>query len=106
MTAMRGERQHERREPRAGLATVLGRLFARPRFEVWAACAAGGPLYLEASGLTRRAACAAATRHLRERPGVPVVVLDDTGRKVYPAPPRAQPPLIGRALAATAAAAA
>jgi hypothetical protein len=64
----------------------LGRLFARPRFELWAAEAAGRPLYLEVGGLTGRAARAAAARRLRERPGVPVVVLDDSGRAVYPVP--------------------
>jgi hypothetical protein len=74
------ERQHERRR----LGAWLGRLFARPRFELWAAAAAGRPLYLEAGGLTRRAAAAAAARHRRERPGEPVVVLDDTGRAINP----------------------
>jgi hypothetical protein len=64
----------------------LGRLFARPRFELWAAEAPGRPLYLEAGDLTRRAARAAVARRLREQPGVPVVVLDDTGRPVYPEP--------------------
>jgi hypothetical protein len=64
----------------------LGRLFVRPRFELWAAEAPGRPLYLEAGGLTRRAAREAAARRLRERPGVSAVVLDDTGRAVYPVP--------------------
>jgi hypothetical protein len=71
---------------RWGLGAGLGRLFARPRFEVWAAAAEGRPLYLEASGLTRAAARAAAAWRRRERPGLPVVVLDDTGRAVDPAP--------------------
>jgi hypothetical protein len=81
--------ERERQSERRGLGARLGRLFARPRFELWAAAAEGRPLYLEAGGLTRRAARAAAARHRRERPGAPVVVLDDTGRAVDAAPPPA-----------------
>jgi hypothetical protein len=73
-----------------GLGARLGRLFARPRFELWAAAAEGRPLYLEVGGLTRRAARAAAARHRQERPGAPVVVLDDTGRALDPGPRPAQ----------------
>jgi hypothetical protein len=91
---MRWDQQaREWQQARRGAGARLGRLFARPRFELWAAAAPGRPLYLEVGGLTRRAARAAAAQRRRERPGEPVVVLDDTGRALDPAP---RPAPLGR----------
>jgi len=73
-----------RKESVSGLGALLGRLFVRPRFEVWAAGPAGGPLYLHAGSLSRRAARRVAAQRLRERPGVPVLVLDESGQAVSP----------------------
>ena len=50
-----------------------------PRYEVWAAAAAGRPFYCEAGGLAKPAALAAAERARRGRPRGEVVVLDETG---------------------------
>jgi hypothetical protein len=66
---------------RAWLRAVRAR---RSRFEVWAAPADGRPFLLEACGLTRRAALAVAEEHLRRRPPVPVLVLDEAGSPVSP----------------------
>ena len=68
-----------------GVQDLLGRAHrpgGGPRFEVWAAAAAGRPFYCEAGGLTKPAARAAAARRRRDRPAEEVVVLDETGAPV------------------------
>ena len=68
-----------------GVQDLLGRgrrLGGGPRFEVWAAAAAGQPFSCEAGGLTESAARAAAERCRRDRPRGEVVVLDETGAPV------------------------